>query len=245
VEVLVRKLLVSLFFAVSYSSAQNAPALAKQAAMESDLIGKIDGMKKQAQVMVDSVFSYGELGFQEFETSKYLTGLLEKEGFKVEKGVAGIPTAFVATWGQGKPVIAYVPAVESDSAEKLLVELRGTYPELDEKELLINQLQLFSSNESLEDLQTSNVKFLLIPAFLGNLTGKLMSEQRLEIVNLARIYYRDFIQRLQSYKLISVLLEPDDDEDEKEKRRYFHCSVTWRRSRMLPSSREIWARAML
>ena len=63
-------------------------------------------MKKQAQVMVDSVFSFGELGFQEFETSKYLTGILEKEGFKVERGVAGIPTAFVATWGEGKPVIA-------------------------------------------------------------------------------------------------------------------------------------------
>jgi aminobenzoyl-glutamate utilization protein B len=63
-------------------------------------------MKKQAQVMVDSVFSFGELGFQEFETSKYLTGILEKEGFKIERGVAGIPTAFVATWGSGKPVIA-------------------------------------------------------------------------------------------------------------------------------------------
>jgi aminobenzoyl-glutamate utilization protein B len=78
----------------------------KAAAMKADLIGQIDGMKKQAQVMVDSVFSFGELGFQEFETSKYLIAILEKEGFKVERNVAGIPTAFVATWGQGKPVIA-------------------------------------------------------------------------------------------------------------------------------------------
>ena len=78
----------------------------KEAALKADLAGQIDGMKKQAQVMVDSIFSFGELGFQEFETSKYLTGILEKEGFKVERGVAGIPTAFVATWGQGKPVIA-------------------------------------------------------------------------------------------------------------------------------------------
>src|SRR6202161_3808774 len=78
----------------------------KEAAMKADLTGQIDGMKKQAQVMVDSVFSFGELGFQEFETSKYLSGILEKEGFKVERGVAGIPTAFVATWGSGKPVIA-------------------------------------------------------------------------------------------------------------------------------------------
>src|SRR6201996_2987787 len=78
----------------------------KEAAMKADLVGKIDAMKKQAQVMVDSAFSFGELGFQEFETSKYLTGILEKEGFKVERGVAGVPTAFVATWGTGKPVIA-------------------------------------------------------------------------------------------------------------------------------------------
>src|SRR5436853_7941360 len=83
-----------------------AQAPDKEAAMKADLAGQIEGMKKQAQVMVDSVFSFGELGFQEFETSKYLTGILEREGFRVEHGVAGIPSAFVATWGQGKPVIA-------------------------------------------------------------------------------------------------------------------------------------------
>ena len=78
----------------------------KEAAMKADLIGQIDAMKKQTQVMVDTVFSFGELGFQEFETSAYLTGLLEKEGFKIEHGIAGIPTAWVASWGSGKPVIS-------------------------------------------------------------------------------------------------------------------------------------------
>jgi len=81
-------------------------AASKEAGMKADLIGHLDGMQKQVQVMVDSVFSFGELGFQEFETSKYLTGVLEKEGFKVERGVAGIPTAWMASWGTGKPVIA-------------------------------------------------------------------------------------------------------------------------------------------
>ena len=66
----------------------------------------VEAMAKQSQVMVDMVFSFGELGFQEVETSKYLTGILKKEGFKIEHGVAGIPTAWVATWGSGKPVIA-------------------------------------------------------------------------------------------------------------------------------------------
>ena len=66
----------------------------------------LTAMAKQSQVMVDMVFSFGELGFQEVETSKYLTGILRKEGFKIEHGIAGIPTAWVATWGSGKPVIA-------------------------------------------------------------------------------------------------------------------------------------------
>jgi aminobenzoyl-glutamate utilization protein B len=63
-------------------------------------------MKKQAQVLVDSVFSFGELGFQEFETSKYLSGILENAGFHIERNIAGIPTAWVASWGEGKPVIS-------------------------------------------------------------------------------------------------------------------------------------------
>ncbi|MDE3199087.1 MAG: amidohydrolase, partial [Acidobacteriota bacterium] len=93
-----------LFGAVAF--AQSSSTVAKEAAMKADLMGQIDAMKKQAQVMVDSVYSFGELGFQEFETAKYLSGILEKEGFKIERGYAGIPTAFVASWGSGKPVIS-------------------------------------------------------------------------------------------------------------------------------------------
>jgi aminobenzoyl-glutamate utilization protein B len=58
------------------------------------------------QRIVDQLFSYGELGFQEFESSRYLVALLRKEGFTVDTGVAGIPTAWVARWGKGKPVLA-------------------------------------------------------------------------------------------------------------------------------------------
>ena len=92
--------------AVAGLLAQQPVSSEKENAMKADMSGQIDGMKKQAQVMVDTVFSFGELGFQEFETSKYLADMLEKNGFKVERGVAGIPTAFMATWGEGKPVIA-------------------------------------------------------------------------------------------------------------------------------------------
>jgi aminobenzoyl-glutamate utilization protein B len=66
----------------------------------------VDEMAKLAQELVDSVFSFGELGMQEVETSRYLTGQLEKFGFKVTRGQSGMPTAWVATFGSGKPVIA-------------------------------------------------------------------------------------------------------------------------------------------
>ena len=75
-------------------------------ALKAEAAAEIDARAKMIQVMVDQVFSYGELGMQEVETSKYLSGLLEENGFRVERGVAGMPTAFVARWGSGKPVIS-------------------------------------------------------------------------------------------------------------------------------------------
>jgi aminobenzoyl-glutamate utilization protein B len=70
------------------------------------VVDGVEARRKLAQVMNDTVFSFGELAYQEFETSKYLTGVLEKNGFSVERGIAGIPTAWVARWGSGRPVIA-------------------------------------------------------------------------------------------------------------------------------------------
>jgi aminobenzoyl-glutamate utilization protein B len=82
---------------------QDEPRVAR---LKSEAAADIDSMKVFTQQMVDSVFSFGELGFQEFETNRYLIDILKKNGFSVEEGVAGIPTAFIATWGSGKPVLA-------------------------------------------------------------------------------------------------------------------------------------------
>lgn len=54
----------------------------------------------------DAIWSYAELGLQEYRSSKLLADTLEEAGFIVERGVAGMPTAFVASYGSGKPVIA-------------------------------------------------------------------------------------------------------------------------------------------
>jgi aminobenzoyl-glutamate utilization protein B len=53
----------------------------------------------------DAIWDYAELGLQEFNSSKLLADTLEAAGFKVERGLAGMPTCFVATYGSGKPVI--------------------------------------------------------------------------------------------------------------------------------------------
>ena len=59
----------------------------------------------------ESIWSFAELGCEEFLSSRLLVGILRDNDFKVQEGVAGMPTAFVATWGDGRPVTWPVPAV--------------------------------------------------------------------------------------------------------------------------------------
>ena len=66
----------------------------------------LDRNAKAIATLNDSIFYFGELGMQEFETSKLMSDLLEKGGFKVERGISGFPTGFCATYGSGHPVIA-------------------------------------------------------------------------------------------------------------------------------------------
>ncbi|HWP83477.1 MAG TPA: amidohydrolase [Bacteroidota bacterium] len=88
------------------SSLSYAQPSQKLDALKQEATTQVESMSKLAQEIVDAVFSFGELGFQEYETSKYLTDILRRNGFKIQEGVAGMPTAWVATWGSGKPVIA-------------------------------------------------------------------------------------------------------------------------------------------
>ncbi len=78
------------------------------AALKAEAVAGVVARAKQAQIINDMVFSFGELAFQEVETSKYLTGVLEKAGFTIVRGVAGLPTGWTAKWsnGSGGPVIA-------------------------------------------------------------------------------------------------------------------------------------------
>jgi aminobenzoyl-glutamate utilization protein B len=96
---------VSLAFA-SVAAGQRSGGEPRAARLKSEAIETVDASRKLTQEIVDSLFSYSELAFQEFETQRYLTALLEKNGFTVERGVSGLPSSWWATWGSGSPVIA-------------------------------------------------------------------------------------------------------------------------------------------
>jgi aminobenzoyl-glutamate utilization protein B len=81
--------------------------LAAQAELLDEVEAEVASLTKLTQVMVDKIFSFSELGQQEFETSAYVTGILEENGWQVERGSSGIPTALFARWGSGSPVISF------------------------------------------------------------------------------------------------------------------------------------------
>ena len=90
----------------SPAAAAQAPANPRLDQYKRDVGLEVDGLGEMVQRMNDQVFSFAELGFQEFETSKYLTGILRQNGFSIQENLAGIPTGWMASWGSGKPVIA-------------------------------------------------------------------------------------------------------------------------------------------
>ena len=84
----------------SASAAQDAPT-----DPSARLISAIDAKSTRYAVLAKQIWSFAEVGYQEVKSSALLATELETAGFKVTRGVVGIPTAFVAEYGSGKPVI--------------------------------------------------------------------------------------------------------------------------------------------
>jgi aminobenzoyl-glutamate utilization protein B len=95
-------LLVGLVLPWASAHAQETDQL-KQAAFE-----WIEANRAMITGVSDSIWEYAELPMEEVESSRLLADTLEKHGFQVERGVAGMPTAFVATYGSGEPVLGFL-----------------------------------------------------------------------------------------------------------------------------------------
>ena len=81
-------------------------ALAALPSWGADIAALVEQRRAEAIAIASDLFDYAELGYQEVQSSTRLATFLEEHGFTVTKGVAGMPTSFVASRGMGKPVIA-------------------------------------------------------------------------------------------------------------------------------------------
>ncbi len=70
------------------------------------VMSAVDSHSESLISLSDAIWAHAETAFEEAESSKLLADYAEENGFTVERGVAGMPTAFVATYGSGKPVIS-------------------------------------------------------------------------------------------------------------------------------------------
>ncbi|MDE3248213.1 MAG: amidohydrolase, partial [Bacteroidota bacterium] len=93
-------LLLSIAAVNAFAQKKDASAVIKDKAI-ADLQAQYDTYKGIAR----TIWSYGELGYKETKSTALLQQSLKENGFTVEAGVAGLPTAFVGTYGSGKPVI--------------------------------------------------------------------------------------------------------------------------------------------
>src|SRR5689334_9186023 len=98
--------------------AAEPPALAP---VEQDLVGYLDSLRDELVAVNQDIWAYSELGLEEHRSAARLVGVLKKAGFRVKTGVSNMPTAFVAEYGSGKPVVGIL--AEYDALPELSQEL--------------------------------------------------------------------------------------------------------------------------
>jgi len=94
---------ITFFLALCVSFAQKKQKLNKT---KKAIIASIEAHESNLIEISDKIWAVAETAFEETQSSKILSDYAESQGFTIERGVAGMPTAFVATYGSGKPVIS-------------------------------------------------------------------------------------------------------------------------------------------
>ncbi len=85
----------------------NAKAVSQKRmlSLKKEALSRIDDMKETLDHAAKQIWEFAEIALQEHRSSELLARILEEQGFEVERGVAGLPTGFIAVYGQGQPVI--------------------------------------------------------------------------------------------------------------------------------------------
>lgn len=101
------------------------PMFAFSQKTKDEVVKSIDANYDKYSAVAKKIWEFAEVGYQETKSSALLQETLSQAGFKIEKGVAGMPTAFVASYGSGKPVIGILgefdalPGVSQDAVPEI------------------------------------------------------------------------------------------------------------------------------
>jgi len=94
--------------AAEYDPLQIKVSPAKLTPLKKEAIARLDAAQADLDKINDEIWAAAEVALEEYKSSAALAAYLERNGFKVERGVAGLPTAFVGVYGAGEPVIGFL-----------------------------------------------------------------------------------------------------------------------------------------
>jgi aminobenzoyl-glutamate utilization protein B len=116
----VRVALITLFFLLASCSSLTSAQPAKLTLIQEDMIHRIDALAPELMAVNQDIWTYAELGLQEYRSAARLVDVLKRAGFRVREGVGNMPTAFVAECGSGRPIIGIL--AEYDALPELSQE---------------------------------------------------------------------------------------------------------------------------
>ncbi|TGZ49470.1 immunoglobulin-binding protein 1b [Temnothorax longispinosus] len=105
---------------------------------------------------------------------------------------------------------------EPTNSSKVQLDVKRAMHMFEDATRLVSMVDMFSDNETFEEVATENIKYFLLPALLGKLTNQICgTDDRMHLVKVAEVYFVDFLKRLKVYGLTDVKIPEIDSTDEK------------------------------
>src|SRR5262245_44360813 len=117
------RLLAAIALVTTFTLASRAADPPPLTPIQKEMTAYLDSIQSELVAVNQDIWNFAEVGLQEHRSAARLIGVLKKAGFKVKEGVSGMPTAFVAEYGSGKPVIGIL--AEYDALPELSQQVTG------------------------------------------------------------------------------------------------------------------------
>ncbi|CAH1104953.1 unnamed protein product [Psylliodes chrysocephalus] len=126
---------------------------------------------------------------------------------------------------------SYNSIIHSDqptNSHEWQAKIKRTMKTFEQATRLVSISDLFSTNEGIEEISTNDLQYFLLPALLGSLTLKLTTGERKEVVDVAEIYFKDFLKRCNEYGISNYQFKEKDKEndDGKEKTEFEKLEIS-------------------